>query len=116
MLPEREILDALKLRPWEQLSRWKRALMRRAVVELLSSPEWCAETSRGALVVNLLEKFCAADAAALVAVRNQAIRQRFDGANNAELAKAFGLHPRQIRRIVHPRRRKSGSSATVSAS
>lgn len=86
---------------------WKRELLRRAVVALLASPAWRAEDAAGRAdrVVNLCESFLA-ETGALVALRNRAIRRRFDGVNVADLAAAFGLHPRQIRRIVRPRRRR----------
>ena len=39
----------------------------------------------------------------LVILRDAGIRKEFDGRNTRMLADRYGLHPRQIRRIVHPR-------------
>lgn len=89
------------------MTRWKRRLLRKALSGLLTSPDWAAASHdrRCTLLLNAVETFMD-DAGALIALRDELIRRRFDGRNIADLAAAFDLHPRQIRRVVHPRRRR----------
>ena len=81
--------------------------------QALKSPAWAAAGDDNARRALLMEAVCNAlapdrlhPASALVtayklALRNQRIRQMFDGRNHRELAGRFRLTQRQLRRILH---------------
>lgn len=89
------------------MTPWKRRLLRKALSGLMSSPGWAAASHdrRCALLLSLVERVTE-EGRALMLLRDESIRSAFNGCNIRDLATAFGLHPRQIRRIVRPRRRK----------
>ena len=92
----------------------KARLIEGAISRTLSSSAWAAagdDTARArvltAAVLEALDTYspsALADAYSRV-LRDREIREAFNGRNQQDLARRYGLDERQLRRIVHPRRK-----------